>query len=73
MGFLPSAKRSGEMMNHILTTRVTEQQSHDAECLPFVDLGNIDLVDIDQERQCPDLAKGRCECKLTEYLREISE
>ena len=40
-----------------LTRWITEKQTHDSEGSPFVDLGDIYHVDVDQERQSPDLSK----------------
>jgi len=42
----------------VLTGWVTEKQTHDTKCFPFVDLGDVNQIDIDEKRQCPDLSEG---------------
>lgn len=43
----PLLEKYTSVVRSVLTRRITEQQTHDTERLPFVDLCDVDLVEVD--------------------------
>ena len=54
-----------------LTVGVAEQQAGDRPYHPFIRLGRVDGVEVDQEREHPDLRCPGHERQLASYLGEI--
>jgi len=52
---------------------VGQEHSHDTPSLPFIDLGDIDGIDINHEWESPDLAESRGERELTPNLGDVGQ
>lgn len=52
---------------------VREQETDDAEGFPFVDLGDVDQVDVDEEWQSPDLTESSSQREFTPYFGDICQ